>query len=1141
MPGLSQLKQFNNDILSLGDEFTIRAGRGEKPVRVDIPKGIPDKDDSEDFVLGMPEIAAVVDDSAVDDDLSDITGIASPKAGSDSSSAAAPSFEAPDLSSLLNAAPVIDNSSADLMPDLSQFMEPEEEEIIEEEPEPEEISVADMSFEDLLSGAGFDGSEGAEEEQTPEPEETPADDFADLDVMEAEPEPVPEPKPLPKKAGDALSLDEIMGASTSAEPEPEPIEEVMDLPEENLEPLADLDEPADFDMAEPLDLPEEPVSDLEDSAADFDAPVSDLEDSAADFDAPAADLEEPLADLDEPIADLASDIEEPASPADDFSQPLDSPGSLDDMDAPSSDLDFSDSELPDMSLDMPDDFGGQDNASAPDYEEDITTDGDFSIEEDGEEINSDEPLETFDTTGMDDDIDFGIKDTDSQLSGDGSDFQMGNADDIALEGSDFEIPGYSDVSSLKEPKKGSEKKNQKVENLDEPDFSGAVEGDTIPSNALSDEQYKKFLKNLSEYPLNVRLAFENLIVQDEFTDDAEFEIIEKILNKAPARSVASLLEKMLDTSIPVPRDFEHRTAEEYEAYKKSISYQLKNRIIPGFLLGLVLVFFGWALFNFGKYCVVYPIKASSLYKQGYELLMADEYPQSEQYFNEAAEYKMKRNWFFKYARGYRDKKQYQRAERIYKYILKYFNHDKEGGLEYALMELEDLADYPKAEEVVRREVLDWHIQDKDGLLLLGDVFLEWGTEQDPEKLEEAKEQYNNFYQLYGSSNEINSRFMKYFIRTDNLAQVLVYKAMFEPKEKNLSSDDWTELSGYLLEKLYGELPPSEEYLREKIEGVRALLQRAVTTNPENPIALYNIGKYYVHTNETTRVEAALQAAIEKFNQASHIKLRDIYKYIDSYRLLGENYVKTQDYLRAQEQYTNGISLYTKEKENAAFKGNEQIGHLYADLGNINYFIAGDYSAAQTNYQNAIDLNYDNSKIRYRMGYIQYKDKNYLSALGSFIKSGEGITKENNLLMAMGNTLSLRNDDMAAEGYYEQLIERLKNSMDEYGGGLFAQSGKNETQLVKDYMMATNNFGVNLYKIAKRTGDSSRNAQSIVQLQESLRAWDSLSRNQVTMVRKEGSNLAEENIKYITHPLVEFEPAIYLDIPLTLYDEEDINF
>ncbi|MCQ2588899.1 MAG: hypothetical protein MJ179_00590, partial [Treponema sp.] len=876
---------------------------------------------------------------------------------------------------------------------------------------------------------------------------------------------------------------------------------------------ADFDTSTDLDSGAELDLP----SDF--NAGDLDLPDFDAasQDSAEDFGADA-DFGTDV-NLD---ADAASDNEGDSSFA------LDDAGS------------FSTEGLDD--LDIPEDFSS--GSEIPDFKEDIETSGDISFLSDdgeGEDFGGEEegPLETFDTTGMDEDIDFGIPDTDAQLNG-GGDFEMGNADDFAMEGSDFEIPGFSDVSATNEKaaKASAASAAAKAAHLDIPDFSGAKEGDSIPANALSDEQYKIFLKNLSDYPLNVRLAFENLIVQDEFTDDAEFEIIEKILNKAPARQVASSLEKMLDISIPVPRDYEHRSADEYEAYKKSLSYQLRNRILPGILMGLILLVAGWGLFNFTKYCVVYPIKANSLYKQGYELLQADEYPQSEDYFEQAAGYRMHRKWFFKFARGYRDKKQYQRAERIYKYILHYFNHDKEGGLEYADMELNYLANYEKAEEVLRREVLDYHINDKDGILMLGDVFLEWGTEKDPAKLEEAKEQYSIYYSYFGSSNLINSRFMRYFIRTDSLANVLVYKEMFEPKEKNLSSEDWTELSGYLLEKLYGDLSPSEEYLRERIEGVRKLLQRAVITGPENPIALYNLGKYYVYTNENARVEATLNAAVEQFNNASHIKPRDLYKYIDSYRLLGENYTKTRDYLRAQEQYTNGISLYSKEKENSGFAGNEQIGNLYADLGDINYFIAADYDNAEKNYNNAIDLGYDNSKIRYRLGFIDYKDKDYLSALASFIKAGEGIERQENLLLAMGNTLTLRNDDMAAEGYYAQLLNKLNNSIAKNAGGILPQSNSKDNELITKYLYATNNAGVNLYRIAKRTGDSSKNAQAIVQLQESIRAWDALSRDQVSMVRAGGSNLAEENVKYITHPFTEFEPSIYLEIPKTLYVDEE---
>ena len=37
MPGLSQLKKFSNDMVSLGNEVQVRASRGEKPVKVEIP------------------------------------------------------------------------------------------------------------------------------------------------------------------------------------------------------------------------------------------------------------------------------------------------------------------------------------------------------------------------------------------------------------------------------------------------------------------------------------------------------------------------------------------------------------------------------------------------------------------------------------------------------------------------------------------------------------------------------------------------------------------------------------------------------------------------------------------------------------------------------------------------------------------------------------------------------------------------------------------------------------------------------------------------------------------------------------------------------------------------------------------------
>ncbi len=1342
MPGLSQLKQFNKDLLAIGDEVTIRAARGEKPVEVHIPKEVEDKNDAEDFVLGMPEIEAEVDNSPVDEDLSDLAGLANPAStSSNDSTEPSPTFEAPDLSDLLNPIAISDDggsgSSSD-MPDLSMFEDApveEEEEIVEEEPE--EISVADMGLDALLSGAGFDAPE---EESEREVEEAPLQkkELKEISDLDSDIEDIPEmdeAEEIPaaddglselerdllasegnnptssssksessktnpgepsledllgnlefdipadsssdggnvseKSAEDIPSLDEDFGGALDealpAEDIPSLDEDIPSLDEDipsldddipslddefGLDTLTASDEssaPAEESsapaMAEdipsldesPIDVPVEDIPSLDESP--LDAPAEDIpslddefgldtltasdESSAPAEESPAPAMAEDIPSLDD---DLDGALDE-ALPAEDIpsldESPLDAPAedipSLDEssLDAPADDTgagaeglddfstegmdefstegmeDFSTDGLDDLGLDtltasdessapaeksdggeespapessdadlgdmgtpadlfnMDDiDFGSSDAKTPVDFnaEDEIPDYGDIdgldssSEDEGSEDFDENQPLETFDTSEMEG-MDFGIPDTDTQLNGGAGDFELGNNDDFAMEG-EFEIPGFSDVTTAKEEKKtkinlasSKDAKGKKGKNgLDEPDFNEAEEAENLPPNTLSDSQYKKFLKNLSEYPLNVRLAFEDLIVQDEFTDDAEFEVIEKILNKAPARQVASMLEKMLDTSIPVPRDFEHRTAEEYEAYKKSLSYQLRNKIIPGLIVGVAVLLVGWGIFNFSKNCIYKPLKANKLYKQGYALLQADEYPQSEMRFEEAVSYRISKKWFFNYARGYREHKQYQRAGAMYQRILNYFKHNKAAGLEYADMELNDLANYEMAEEIVRRQVLDYHINDADGILKLGDIFLEWGTEKDPAKLENAREQYATLIQLYKANDLYLSRMMRYFIRTDNLRNVIQMQKTFEPREKSLCSDDWAELSGYLLDKYYGPLAPSEEYLRYEIEGLRGLLLRAVKTGPSNPIAYYNLAKYFINSGENGSVENTLQNAIECFNTVPSMKKRDIYKYIDSYRLLGEHYIETTDYLQAQEQFAEGISLYTTERDNAGFEGTPEIGKLYEDMANIKYSVSGDYDEALQNYKYSVELGNDSPSIRYRIGYIQYKNKNYAEALGSFMKSGDGNVKERNLLLAMANTLSLRGDDYAAQGYYNQLIDNLDSEIAKRGM-VFPQASVKDYDVVNTYLSAANNYGVTLYRLAKRTGNSNLNAQAIVQFQQSLRAWDALTRNQDTLVRLSGSNLAEQNIQYITHPMPEVEPAIYTDIAKNLTDNE----
>ncbi|MBE6352409.1 MAG: hypothetical protein E7060_05645 [Treponema bryantii] len=1160
MPGLSQLKKFNKDILSLGDEITLRSARGEQPIKFPIPKDVEDKNDSEDFVLGMPEKPAVVEVEVLDEDFSDITGIV-PESKNDE--APTVSFEAPDMSSLLNPIQDFSEDSEFGMPDLSAFME-EETPQPEVESEPEEISIADMDLDALLAGEGFDGSEGFGEQSKETVEEE--------NYFDEEPESVEIPEVIeeePELLSEEAILEEIPSSEDDdfASPSIEDLfnpSDIDEIPEETIEESSESFELDDFDLPnidESVEIAEESTE-----LDDFDLPNIDESVEVAtesteldDFDLPnidesveVAEESTELDDFDLPNIDESIEVATETSELDDFDLPnidesvevATETSELDDFDLPniyesvevateSTELDDFDLPNIDESVEVATETSELDDFSSPVVEDlfnpsDIDDYNDIEVEQPSEN----QEVETFDISDIEN-LDFDIPETDAQLGANSDNFETGNEDDFSFENQEFEIPGFSDVETSSDIVAPQPKPNA---NIDEVDFSGGLEGDKLPPNTLSDEQYKQFLKNFSTYPLNVRLAFENFIVQDEFTDDAEFEVIEKILNKAPARQVAALLEKMLDTSIPVPRDYEQRSAEEYEAYKKSVQYQLRNKIIPGTLIFMLMILIGWGLFNFTKHCIYIPAKANSLYKQGYALIEQNEFPQSKVKFDSAVRYRLSKNWFFKYARAYREKKQYQRSAQMYTNILRCFNNDKTAGLEYAQMELDDLANYERAEEILRREVLDYHVNDPDGILMLGDVFLEWGTEKDSSKFDLAQEQYSSLLQLYKPNDLYHSRMMRYYIRTDNLAYVLAYKNLFEPKEKSLAPEDWTELSGYLLEKMYEPLTPSEEPLRYKIEGLRGLLQRAVTTDSENPVATYNLAKYFVLTSENLYIESALRDAIEKFDNAKTLKRRDIYKYIDSYRLLGEFYVKSQDYLKAQEQFTQGISLYTVERDNAGFKGNAEIGNMYADLADINFEHSGDYIQAKENYKNAINLGYDNSSIRYRIGYIQYQQKNYLEALGSFMKAGEGNLKERNLLLAMANTLYLRGDDYAAEGYYAQLIDSLDKEIADQGI-VFPQASEADYDIVNTYLCAANNYGVTLARLAKRTGDSSKNAHAIVQFQQSVRAWDALTRNQQTLVRLDGSNLALENIKYVSRPISTFEPSIYVEIPKTLKDKE----
>ena len=725
-------------------------------------------------------------------------------------------------------------------------------------------------------------------------------------------------------------------------------------------------------------------------------------------------------------------------------------------------------------------------------------------------------------------------DIDIPNMGDDSD-DFGNIDDA----DEFSISGFTDGTDFAYETPNADANIHSEQNAEE---------EIDERTSVKDEVYKKFKQNLSKYPLNLRIEIEKVVVDDSYKDDILFDLIEKIAKGITARQAAAYLQKYLDVEVSVPRDFEKRTAEQYAAYKKSLEYQLKNRILPIAAVAIIFGFICWGLFVFTDHFIYRPSMAEKNYKEGYALLQENMFPQSEIKFNEAVSFKPKKNWYLAYARGYREKKQFDRARAMYERTTKVFNHDKTAGIEWAQMELNDLYNYPRAEELVRREILDNHVNDPDGMLLLGDVYLKWATEKDPSKFDLALLHYNDVNKLYGPNVEYEKRYMRYYIRTDNLKAVLAYKKYFYPDDakkakknkknkKALESSDLIELSEFLLDKLYGPLPPSEEYLRSDIENVRQLLDMAVEADRTVPEAYYNLARYFVKTENPMNAELLLKSSIDLFDSVQERTPKRLQKNIDAYRLLGEIYSQQQQYLLAEEIYGKGIKLFETEQERSFLKPTENVGQLYSDVGDLDYFISGNTDLALEYYKKAIENGYDTSSVNYRIGYIEYANKDYSDALSAFLKVDKERYNDKNLIFALGNVLSLRHDDFSAQGYYKRLLDELDKERTRV---LMPQVQESDAEVVDMYMRAANNFGVVLHRLANRTGNSQQNAQAMVMFSESMRAWDALTRNQQTLVRLDGSNLARQNMEYVSHPYANFSPEIYIGIPRVLDGEKPLE-
>ncbi|MDR1251538.1 MAG: tetratricopeptide repeat protein [Treponema sp.] len=1071
MPSLSALREFKASFNDIGNEKALLTERNISFDDLELPDT-----EAEPMVVADKSLPPSIDPA-----VAEILG-GSPETGA--SGTPEPASQAGDITGSGPSAPDTEATPAQAV----------------ENPDDEFAVGGDFDFSDLLGSIPAD--------LTP-----PADDaFADLDTPSAD---TPQLETLAPETGDLSGEELDLGG------------EELDLGDESLDLSGDL---SDFEIP---DESAEPAEGAPDEGLDLGGEDLDLGDESLDLSGDLSDFEIP------------GESAEPAEGAPD--EGLDLGGEELDLGGESLDLsgDLSDFEIPGESAEpaegAPDeglDLGAEDLDLGGEESPDFGT-GSFETEEDsGDPVSGREDLElggdVFDMDGAEtEDVPAGDAFDAFSLEGDvqpeaGLEAEAGTSDDD-LGDVDFSLPGIDDLLTDSKAETKSSPAGSKARGKAKAGAKGKEAPKAVEEISLNDEELKRLRKTLSTYPLKLRIACEELIVEQAVAPDQMSELVQLLVNGAPAKETAALAGQILGRTIEIPKAFEKNTGEALEAEQATFAYIFVHNFLPVLrlfaMIAVVAASLGYLIYQF----VYIPFKAESIYKIGYERIFAGEYERANERFSEAFNIKRKKDWFYRYAEAFRDERQYYRAEEKYDELLRYYPRDNKGVLDYAALETYYLFNYQKANDLLRRELLDYAPDDRAGLLALGDNNLAWG-EVDPSKYEDARFAYARLLDLYGWTGPVVERMLKYFIRTDNLKEVLPLQAWFTDNKKwKLSADTLAELGGYLLDKrLEAVRGVPNEYI-EQIDGIRNLLLDSVSADPLLPEAHYHLARYYNSLGSTHEERVTLEMAIQAFDNAKEESVRRLTYRIDAHRRYADVLINSREFTSAEEQLIKGINLYEDALGRRLMTRSPEYGRLYAGLGDLEYFTkTGDMEMALNYYHRSVQNGWAPPEMQYRMGAAYYQLEDWRNALEYFFTASADLPLNRRLLFALGNAALKRNDNFAAQGYYNRLLDILEMQRARLPV-LLPNDRPEYLELAERLMMARNNAGVAYEALAEQTGDRRYRTRAQTLYAEANRAWDARTRDPRTMIRSGSIPLPYLNARNTLYPQIDYEPQIFIRI------------
>ncbi len=1153
-----------NDISDVAESSDVIPGEGESPDVFDTDLGsLPDEGETGPETSAFDETGSIPDlDSMFESSESDIeSDLMSDELVAET---AEEDFSLPDLEELPETAE--GEASEDLSEDMSGMFDMPEDLDLDEDLISDTSDIGDIEPEsfDIPSSEEF----AAPEESAEEIGGT-IEDFGNIEPSEAGDFDISD-------LGEDFSIPDIDSEQADVISSEETSEDLMPddiiTPDEAAPPF---DESSADDFSGMTDVPdsdfsllegEEAVSDEFDEGLDFDAGELEAFDLPDDLDdgAETADLaEEPVFDEVPQDAGIDEEFEMPPEPAEgrgdtdiesfeseteDFEIPDISEESQDDV------SEFEDFDLPeDLDADLEPETAAEESAELPQAEPAAESDEEFdlgSLEDisldDEFEITPDDDLEGEDSLGSLEDL------GDLEDVGDISaapEASAGEADEFSLEDLGEEYSSLEEIEEEIIP-----------ESPGAGDFSGGQDY-AVPETAEEDlefsidqEKLGRVTDTLNQLPRNLKLTIEDLIGNKGLSGKRLNNLVDKLATGASVKEIAGLAEKITGRKIRIPSQYERKTWEELEEEKKTFAYILRHQILPyAGKVALFTVALFFTVFVIKKQ-VYDPVYSSYLYNRGFEQLENENYKASDRLFNKASRLKPFKKQFYRYAEGYIERREYTRAEQKYTEMLGralssereksrkdqhtgYFPTDKKGFLDFAVLKTFYMGEYAESDRILDDFILQkgnkW---DYEALLARIDNFLNWG-ELENKQFDSAEYVLNDSLSKFGNKPGLIFRKMAYYFHSGKI-NILEEKALSDVEAGEAKSVDARkyysilgEFRNYVenIKEKYADSYMIADYYRymidhDNLDGVEEKLI-SVSNQDKNLIEPhYQLSRYWNRMEKKDLERRALSTIENLLNKTDMGYIRDNYPHSYNYAVsqrnrmdiltqnrLGKFYYNDNEILDAQRYYKKAVDRF--EKYYPLPGDTASYGHIYEDLGDVYYYNAGKYNEALKYYAKAFNTGYKTDNLDYKIGFINYKNRNYSKAAEKFYDISLNARENEAALFAFANASFNYDVFSPAKAYYDRVIEKMEYWR-EHEKVFDLDRRKDQREVLEKLMQVYNNQGVTLFKLAEKNHNQEYYSKSLVYLSQSSELYDTLMRDPVTMDKTLTKPLAQLNMKWI---------------------------